>query len=195
MKQAYERMVSSTAYSNNVVSWLDPSFSLTAFNLVFLPGGHEKSVRQVIASQRVHELLLAYKPLIAKPSTHAVAAICHGVLVLSSTTDAGGVSILRDLDTTTLPAEFEATAYWGTRLFLGDYYKTYGAGSESCQDTVLNALGDKRQYKHSLAPGDFVVADEKANYLSGRFPGDAKLLAEMCVKMVVDNAAVTAGQQ
>jgi len=184
VKQAYARMTKNEMYLNNVKSWSDPSFTLSNFNHVFLPGGHEKAVRQVIDSERVHQLLVDYFPSTKKQSGNSIAAICHGVLVLANSVDASGVSVMKDLDTTTLPSEFEGVAYWGTRAFLGDYYKTYGHGSENCQQTILKRLGNKSQYKHSLAMGDFVVSDKKYNYLSGRFPGDAKLLANKCVEMI-----------
>ena len=181
-------MISSTPYVSQTKSWSDPTFTLAPFNLIFLPGGHEKSVRQVIESARVHSLLADYFPSTKKPSNRAIAAVCHGVLVLSESLDENGQSLIRDLDTTTLPSEFEGVAYWGTRAFLGDYYKTFGGGSESCQQMVVSKLGRKDQFKHSLAAGNFVVEDEKHNYLSGRFPGDAKLLANKCVEMVKSNA-------
>jgi hypothetical protein len=112
-------------------------FSLEPYNLVFLPGGHDKGVRQVIDSSTVHDLLGAYFPRTKKPSDKSIAAICHGVLVLAETNLSDGKSALHDLLTTTLPATFERTAYWGTWAFLGDYYKTYGAGSDDCETMVF----------------------------------------------------------
>ena len=118
------------------LSWDDPSFSLETFDLLFFPGGHEKNVRQVIDSPVVHKKVAEYFPQTRRPSRKAVAAICHGVLVLSESTLPNGKSVLHDVTTTTLPNAFESTAFWSTRLFLGDYYKTYGAGSDSCQTSV-----------------------------------------------------------
>ena len=65
-----------------------------------------------------------------------MAAVCHGVMVLSETLDAEGKSVLRDVCTTALPARFEQAAFWGTRVVLGDYYKTYGVGSEDVETSV-----------------------------------------------------------
>lgn len=117
------------------LSWSSPEFSFEPYNLIFLPGGHEKSVRQLIDSQIIHRLLASYFPDTAKPSKKTVAAVCHGVMVLSET-KRRDKSVIHECTTTALPARFEQSAYWGTRLFLGDYYKTYGAGSDDVETSV-----------------------------------------------------------
>lgn len=118
------------------LSWTDPGFTLDAFDVVVLPGGHDKAMRQIIDSAAVQKLLLEYFPQTKKPGRKVVAAICHGVMVLANARDAEGRSVIRDCLTTTLPAKMEQAAYWGTRAFLGDYYKTYGAGSEDVEQSV-----------------------------------------------------------
>ena len=57
-------------------------------------------------------------------------------MVLSETEGGDGKSIIHECVTTALPAAFEDIAFWGTRAFLGDYYKTYGAGSEDVETAV-----------------------------------------------------------
>ena len=118
------------------LSWSSTGFSFEPYNLLFLPGGHEKGVKQVIESPIVKKMLAVYFPETRKPSQKHIAAICHGVLVASEATYPGGKSLLHDVTTTTLPAMMESTAFWGTRLFLGDYYKTYGPKSDSCENMV-----------------------------------------------------------
>lgn len=120
----------------SATSWSSPSFTLDTYDLVFLPGGHEKSVRQVIDSSAVHKMLLDYFPKTKKPSTKAVGAVCHGVMVLSEAKGDDGKSAIHDAVTTTLPGRFEQVAFWGTRVFLGDYYKTYGACSADVEESV-----------------------------------------------------------
>jgi hypothetical protein len=122
------------------VSWTSPDFALDAYDLVFLPGGHEKSVRQIIDSPVVHKHLADFFPKTKKPSGKTVAAVCHGVMVLSKSKGDDGKSVLYDCVTTALPARFEQAAFWGTRAFLGDYYKTYGAGSEDVEASVSQCL-------------------------------------------------------
>lgn len=136
MVKQYDAMAATDEF-RSPLAWTEPSFTLAGYDLVFLPGGHEKSVRQIIDSGRVHRLLAEYVPLTRRPSNKALAAVCHGVMVLSAARAEGdGRSVIADLVTTTLPARFEQVAYWGTRAFLGDYYKTYGAGSEDVEDSV-----------------------------------------------------------
>ena len=120
-------------------SWTAPDFSLDPFDIVLLPGGHDKGMRQIIESASLHKLLLDYFPKTRKPGRKIVAAICHGVMVLANSKDAEGRSVIRECLTTTLPSKMEQAAYWGTRAFLGDYYKTYGAKSEDVEQSVCHA--------------------------------------------------------
>lgn len=63
---------------------------------------------------------------------------------------------------------------------MGDYYKTYGAGTDSVATIVKASLADETsQFKNSIdVTRPFVVEDKTYRYMSGRWPGDAKLLAE-----------------
>ena len=122
------------------LAWSDKDFSLDQFDLLYLPGGHEKRVRQIIDSETLHKLIAAYFPLTRKPGKKAVVAVCHGVLVVSESKGEDGKSCIHECNTTSLPAKFEQVAFWGTRAFLGDYYKTYGAGSEDVEDSVRASL-------------------------------------------------------
>lgn len=138
------------------LSWSSPQFTLSSFDFVYLPGGHDKAVRQIIESSTVHKHLAEYFPLTRKSSTSsqkAIAAICHGPLVLANTINPEtGKSVLYECKTTALPAGFERLAYWGTRLWLGDYYKTYGKGSEDVEFSVKKILKDGGQFMSSLSP-------------------------------------------
>lgn len=138
--EAYDAMAVTPEFTTPL-SWSSPTFS---YNLIFLPGGHEKGVRQLIDSPVMAEHLASYFPQTVKPSTKNVAAVCHGVLALAvaelSDGEHKGKSILHECDTTALPGTFEGVAFWGTRLFLGDYYKTYGVGSDSVETAVSVAV-------------------------------------------------------
>jgi putative intracellular protease/amidase len=133
--EAYSQM-SKTPEFQKPLSWTAADFNLDSYNLVFLPGGHEKGVRQLIDSPIMHKHLASYFPATIKPSSKAVAAVCHGVMVLSETKGADEKSVIHECVTTALPARFEQVAFWGTRAFLGDYYKTYGAGSDDVEKSV-----------------------------------------------------------
>jgi putative intracellular protease/amidase len=133
--QMYQQMRASEE-CNHPLAWSSPGFSLDLFDLVYLPGGHEKSVRQIIDSHTVHRLLADYFPKTRKPGKKAVVAVCHGVMVLSEAKGDDGKSVIHECETTCLPARFEQAAFWATRAFLGDYYKTYGTGSQDVEDSV-----------------------------------------------------------
>ncbi|KAL7955038.1 class I glutamine amidotransferase-like protein [Trichoderma compactum] len=155
------RVMAESEEWKNPLSWSDEQFTLDAFDLVFLPGGHDKATK--------------------KPGKKAVGAVCHGVMVLSEAKNPDGSSVIRDCVTTALPARFEQLAFWGTRLFLGDYYKTYGAGSENVEDSVRKVLASPKQFKNSIVPSPFVVEDDNYNYVTARFPGDVELLSQKLV--------------
>lgn len=133
----YNDMIASPEWAAPL-SWMTPTLDLATYDLVFCPGGHDKGVTQVIDSPRVHELVAAYFPLTARTSGQkkAIGAVCHGVMVLSETSRQDGKSVLNGVITTALPTRFEQLAFWGTRAFLGDYYKTYGACSENVEESV-----------------------------------------------------------
>ncbi|TVY26242.1 Uncharacterized protein LHYA1_G004961 [Lachnellula hyalina] len=192
---AYKEM-SITPEFQRPVSWTSADFSLESYNLVFLPGGHEKGVRQLIDSPIIHKHLASYFPATKKPSSKSVAAVCHGVMVLSETEGADRKCVIHECVTTALPTRFEQVAFWGTRAFLGDYYKTYGAGSDNVEESVRKRLDNpNKQYKNSLGMSPcsrgtrFVVQDEKYNYISGRFPADAQMLARKTIALVQGSVA------
>ena len=120
------------------LAWTRADFSLSNYDLLFFPGGHEKGVRQVIESSDLKRQIADYFPQTKKPGKKSIAAICHGVLAVSEATYDDGKSLLHDVSTTTLPGTFESGIYQTTKIFLGDYYKTYGAGSDNVEDMVGN---------------------------------------------------------
>jgi len=216
-KKAYHSLATSCENFQHPLSFQDPSFSLDSYDLVFLPGGHEKRVRQIIDSPRAHELLASYFPQTQKPSRKSLAAICHGVQVLATASLPDGRSVIHDATTTALPAFMEQGIFHATKLVLGDYYKTYGAGTDSVEEVVKKRLHNRSQFASSINPvkpyvlqspstcwhgslwhslsqpsdnSSFVVEDPKYNYLSARFPPDAELLAQKAVEMVKKAAQV-----
>ena len=181
-KAAYTQLLSSSSFQHPL-SWSDESFSLKGYDTVILPSGHDKAMQQIIDSDRVHALLAESFPLTKKTLTErkCVAAICHGVQVLafssystSSSNEKGeSKSVLAEVKTTALQNFHETCIYQGTRLFLGDYYKTYGHGSPSVQDIVTKRLNNSEQLQSKWGVAPFVVEDETYNYVSARYkPGE-----------------------
>lgn len=149
-----------------------------AFDALLLAGGHAPGMRQYLDSVDVQRTTAAFFAA-DKP----VAAICHGVLVAARSTRSDGQSVLHGRRTTCLPKYMERSAFLATAWRRGRYYRTYPAYVE---DEVRQALADPAHFErgprelsrrgtrddHRHA---FVVED--GAYVSGRWPGDAYLLA------------------
>lgn len=198
-KNAYAEMISTGSIDETKgslgrpFSWTDPSFKLSDYDLVFLPGGHEKGVRQLIDAEPIHRQLQEYFPLTKKSGSgkKVLAAICHGVQVLAYTPDPEfrDKSIIHACKTTALPSFMESTIYTMTSPFLGDYYKTYGKGTPDVEEYVKKGLDDpEKQFvqgpKWWGMGTPMNVEDDAYRYVSGRFPPDAAKVANRAVEMV-----------
>lgn len=124
------------------LSWSDKDFSVAEYNLLYFPGGHDKAVRQAIDSPTLQAHIRSYFPQTRKPSRKVVAAICHGVQTLSTAVLPDGKSVLHDATTTALHGAMESGIFWLTWPFLGDYYKTYGKGTDNVETIVSSSLVD-----------------------------------------------------
>ncbi|GAM86910.1 hypothetical protein ANO11243_049310 [Dothideomycetidae sp. 11243] len=184
-KTHHAAMLETEAY-RRPVSWSAEGFSLLDYDLVFLPGGHDKHVRPYIDSATLHAQLGRYMAAMRGGAADKnLAAICHGVQVLAHATDKKGKSLIHDVETTALMGTMETSIFWVTRPFLGDYYKTYGAGTPSVEESVKAKLDSpETQWKGNLSPTPFTHRDPKLRYISARFPPDAEKLAKEAVEMV-----------
>ncbi len=195
-KNAYTQLLSTHSFQNPL-SWSDSSFTLKEYDAVILPGGHDKAMQQIIDSDRVHALLADFFPLTKKTLSERkyIGAICHGVQVLAlsnfpidSSSHRGegkSRSILADVKTTALQNFHESCIYQGTRLFLGDYYKTYGHGTPSVQEIVTNRLDSPEQFVSSWGVAPLVVEDDKYNYVSARYTPDAEAFGKKVVELML----------
>lgn len=154
-----------------------------SFDALFLAGGHAPGMRQYLGSDVVQSLTAAF---FATPKP--IAAICHGVLVAARSKRADGTSVLHGLRTTCLPKYMERSAYLATFWLRGRYYRTYDAYVE---EEVTAALakpedferGPRELSKRGTREDDthaFVVEDGR--YVSGRWPGDAYLIAKKLIE-------------
>jgi putative intracellular protease/amidase len=148
--------------------------SADSFDALFLPGGHDKRVREYLESDKLQSLVADFFAA-EKP----VAAICHGVVLAArSINPETGKSVIHDYKTTALLKSQELAAYNMTRLWLKDYYLTYP--ELTVEDEVRAVLSDSSNFECGPAPvlrdchdhleRGFVVSDR--NYLSARWPGD-----------------------
>jgi putative intracellular protease/amidase len=157
-----------------------------AYSGLLIPGGHEAGVKSLLESPRAQAIALAFFKA-DKP----VAAVCHGVLLLSRTIDpATGKSVLYGRRTTALTAtNMELPAWLITAPWLGRYYRTYPMTVET---EVRAALENPdhfspgpfmaRRDTQSDPRAGFVVLDR--NYLSARWPGDCHRFAQELTKLV-----------
>jgi len=145
------------------------------FDGLFLPGGHDKAVKEYLESDLLQKLVADFFSA-RKP----VAAICHGVVLAARSIDPEtGKSVLHDFKTTALLKTQELAGYNLTRLWLKDYYLTYPGNT--VEDEVISALSSSKNFLKGPKPlfrdsmdhleRGFVVKDK--NYLSARWPGDA----------------------
>ena len=156
----------------------------TAFEALFLAGGHAQGMKQYLGSDHVQRITSQFFAA-DKP----VAAICHGVLVAARSKRADGeASVLHGRRTTCLPKYMERSAFLATFWRRGRYYRTYPAYVEDEVKAALAApehfeRGPKELSKRGTRDDDthaFVVED--GNYVSGRWPGDAYLIAKKLIE-------------
>ena len=144
------------------------------YDLLFLPGGHAKGMRQYLENKTLQNKIVDFFHL-----NKLVGSVCHGSLLLARSIDEKtGKSIVHNYNFTGLTKSLERLAYYLTKWKLDDYYKTYEA---YLQDEVETFLANKSQFKtgfNSFIP--FFVEDR--NLLSARWPNDVKLLANKLVE-------------
>jgi protease I len=154
------------------------------FDGLLLPGGHAQGVKPYLESTTLQAVVRDMFAL-----DRPVAAVCHGVIVAARAHKSDGRSVLYGRRTTALTAQMELSAWWLTRAWLGDYYRTY---PETVQSEVTRALARpsdfvqgptslRRDNPERLDLG-FVVQD--GNYLSARWPGDVHRLATEFAKIL-----------
>lgn len=176
-KAFYAEMEQSPEFMSPM-AWTDVEPS--AYDALFLAGGHAPGMRQYLGSSDLSAKVLAFWR-----TGRPVAAICHGVLVLARTRDAEGRSVIADRRTTCLPKYMERAGYYLTAWKLGRYYRTYDAYVE---DEVRAALHDP-DHQFVRGPVNLITrgteADDRAamvvedgNYISARWPGDSYLIAK-----------------
>jgi protease I len=158
------------------------------FNGVFLPGGHERGVREYLESDILQEIVAKFFA-----SKKPVAAICHGVVLAArSKNPETGKSVIHGYKTTALLKSQELLAYNLTRLWLRDYYLTYPG--LTVEDEVTLALSDSRDFIRGPSPmlrdsirhlgRGFTVRDR--HYVSARWPGDAYSISLEFIDMLQD---------
>ena len=156
------------------------------FDAIFLPGGHDKGVKEYLESDVLQQLVVDFFV-----SQKPVGAICHGVVLAARSINATtGKSVICHFKTTCLLKSQELLAYNLTRLWLKDYYLTYP--NKTVEDEVKSVLSKSSNFLKGPTPllrddenelnRGYVVKDR--NYLSARWPGDIYSFSLEFVKMI-----------
>ncbi len=168
-RNAYAAMIASADFRQPMTH---AAMAGQSFDALILPGGHAKSMRPYLESPVVQAVTAAFFA-----AGLPVGAICHGVLVAARSRTEQGKSVLHGRKTTALLRRQELLAWNMTRLYLGDYYRTY---PQTVEDEVVSCLASPEDFIRGPArmtrdtperPDGFVVVDGK--YVSARWPGDA----------------------
>jgi protease I len=152
---------------------------------LLLPGGHAPRMKEYLESTlvqaKVVEMAQANKP---------IGAICHGVLVAARSRTANGKSVLFGKKTTALTKAQELFAWRLTKLWRGNYYRTYPP--TTVEDEVKQNLARPEDFERGpmaicrdsskkLKRG-FTVRD--GCFLFARWPGDAHRFGNEFAAMV-----------
>ena len=168
---AHAEMIASDAFQNPITY---EEAARRAFDALVFPGGHDKCVKPYLESQTLQQIATDFMA-----SNKPVGAICHGVLVLARAQTANGRSVIHGRKVTSLINRLEMTGYHLTRLWMGDYYRTYP--EITTEDEVRTVLASNADF--DTGPGGtsrdsmeapqhgFVVRD--GNLVTARWPGDA----------------------
>jgi putative intracellular protease/amidase len=178
----YQRMLADSAFHQPLAY---AQLAGAENDALLIPGGHQKGVKTLLESPLAQAAVVAafrqYKP---------VAAICHGVLLLARSIDPEtGKSVLFGRKTTALTKMLELAGWNMTRLWLGDYYRTY---PQTVEDEVKAVLASPEDFKpggplplrdrKNLRQLGYAVRDR--NYLSARWPGDCHRFAQELLQML-----------
>jgi len=172
-RAAYEAMIASLEFRQPLTY---QAAAQQPFDALVLPGGHAKGMRPYLESALLQDVVVAFFAA-EKP----VGAICHGVLLAARARTPAGRSALHGRRTTALLRRQEMLAWSLTRLYLGDYYRTYPM---TVEDEVTAALARPEDFEPGHTPlardtperpNGFAVVD--GNYVSARWPGDAHQFA------------------
>jgi putative intracellular protease/amidase len=171
-------------------TWADCLASIGDFDALLLAGGHARGMRQYLGSEVVQQITAAVFAT-EKP----IAAICHGVLVAARTKRPDGRSVLFGVKTTCLPKYMERAAFFSTFWRRGRYYRTYPAYVEDEVRAALESpghfvVGPRNLSKRGTRDDDTdAVVVEDGRYMSGRWPGDAYLLAKVLIRRLAEATA------
>lgn len=167
----YNEMLASNEFNNPITY---QNINPDDYDLLHLPGGHEKGIKQYLESAVLQEKVAQffYKEKL-------VGSVCHGAIVLARTKDKNtGKSIVANRKMTALTKSLEKLAYYITAWKLGDYYRTYPTYT---QDEVQNNLSNPSNFKTGPFMFKPFVCKDK-NLITARWPKDIELYSKTLLK-------------
>jgi protease I len=188
-RAAYSELAQSAEFQHPIAY---AEIAAANFGALLLPGGHAPGMRPYLESEQLQsataEFFAQDKP---------VGAICHGVLLAARSHRRDGKPVLFGRKTTTLTKTMELAAWALTRIYLGDYYRTYPI---TVEDEVCAALTDAGDFVAGPLPlrrdsperPDIGFTVRDGNYLSARWPGDAHRFGAEFAAMVVERRSQAA---
>jgi protease I len=176
-KEAYKMLEDSKLLEPvNTISYEKALSDFANYDGLLLPGGHCPDMVPYLESKVAQQIVQQFDA-VGKP----IAAVCHGVVL------AGRAGILKQKKVTALEWWMESTAHNMTRLWMGNYYKTYtdrtveSEVSGQCKEFVKGPKGFARDSPEDLTPGFFV---RDGNLVTARWPGDVHAFAVEFGKML-----------
>ena len=180
---AYWEMYDSAEF-NNPIKYTD--IIETDYVGVFLPGGHDKNVKEYLESTTLQKVIPKFFN-----SNKIVGAVCHSLMLLArSKNPETNESVIYDYKVTSLLKSQELLGYNLSRLWVKDYYLTYP--DLTVEDEAISALKNKEQFLHGPQPlfrdtftnlkSGFTVRDR--NLITARWPGDIYSLVSEYINML-----------
>jgi protease I len=137
-RSAHDAMIASPAFRQPLPY---EKIADQTFDALLLPGGHAKGMRPYLESTLLQRTVAAFFA-----SGKPIGAICHGVVLAARSTAQNGRSVLHGRKTTALLRSQELLAWNLTRLYLGNYYRTYPVTVEEEVTAALARPDDFRAW-------------------------------------------------
>ena len=182
-RAAYFEMIQSKEFKNPITY---SDIDTRDYDALILPGGHAKEMRPYLESPVLQAITVEFMD-----ENKLVGAICHGVVLAArSIAPSTGRSVLYGRKVTTLPNWMEMLAHKLTKLWMGDYYRTYSETTTqnevvealaTPEDFLVGPLSLQRDSQKNLRAG-FVVKD--GNLITARWLGDAHLFGKTLLEQL-----------
>jgi protease I len=162
----------------HLISWESALEQLSGFDALLLPGGHCQDVKPYLESKIVQKIAQEFDQQ-KKP----ICAVCHGTIV------GARAGIFKGKSVTALESWQEGLAYNLTRLWMGNYYRTYADKTTESEVRESGGIKEFVQGPKSLSRDSMDSLDsghvvQDGNILTARWPGDCHKMSVVFGKMI-----------